>query len=238
LLIPGRRSVTPKAVKPTLDAVALRAGVSPITVSRVQRIPEKVRHSTRARVEAAMAAVGYVPNLVAGSLASARTRTIGVLVPTIANAIFADTVQGLSDEVEPRGYTVILAQSRYDDVQEARMLMALLSRRPEALVMVGSPATPASVELPRRAGIPVVETRDLPAQPIDAIAGFDNRAAGITVARHFAAAGRRRLAFAARHPPLEGIPGGLGRSRIARTAPSGGGAQCRCRRAGGLDFTG
>jgi LacI family transcriptional regulator, gluconate utilization system Gnt-I transcriptional repressor len=227
--------VTPK---PTLDTVALRAGVSPITVSRVQRIPEKVRHSTRARVEAAMAAVGYVPNLVAGSLASARTRTIGVLVPTIANAIFADTVQGLSDEVEPRGYTVILAQSRYDDVQEARMLMALLSRRPEALVMVGSPATPASVELPRRAGIPVVETRDLPAQPIDAIAGFDNRAAGITVARHFAAAGRRRLAFAARHPPLEGIPGGLGRSRIARTAPSGGGAQCRCRRAGGLDFTG
>jgi LacI family transcriptional regulator, gluconate utilization system Gnt-I transcriptional repressor len=184
--------VTPK---PTLDTVALRAGVSPITVSRVQRIPEKVRHSTRARVEAAMAAVGYVPNLVAGSLASARTRTIGVLVPTIANAIFADTVQGLSDEVEPRGYTVILAQSRYDDVQEARMLMALLSRRPEALVMVGSPATPASVELPRRAGIPVVETRDLPAQPIDAIAGFDNRAAGITVARHFAAAGRRRLAF-------------------------------------------
>jgi LacI family transcriptional regulator, gluconate utilization system Gnt-I transcriptional repressor len=195
LLIPGRHSVTPKAVKPTLDAVALRAGVSPITVSRVLRIPEKVRPSTRARVEAAMAAVGYVPNLVAGSLASARTRTIGVLVPTIANAIFADTVQGLSDEVEPRGYTVILAQSRYDDVQEARMLMALLSRRPEALVMVGSPATPASVELLRRAGIPVVETWDLPAQPIDAVAGFDNRAAGITVARHFAAAERRRLAF-------------------------------------------
>jgi LacI family transcriptional regulator, gluconate utilization system Gnt-I transcriptional repressor len=195
LLIPERRPVTPKAVTPTLDAVALQAGVSPITVSRVLRIPEKVRPATRARVEAAMAAVGYVPNLVAGSLASARTRTIGVLVPTIANAIFADTVQGLTDEVEPRGYTVILAQSRYDDAQEARMLMALLSRRPEALVMVGSPATPASVHLLRRAGIPVVETWDLPARPIDAVAGFDNRAAGIIVARHFAAAGRRRFAF-------------------------------------------
>jgi DNA-binding LacI/PurR family transcriptional regulator len=123
------------------------------------------------------------------------------------------------------------------------MLMALLSRHPEALVMVGSPATPASVELLRRAGIPVAETWDLPAQPIDAVAGFDNRAAGITVARHFAAAGRRRLAFVggdypARNPTLEGIPGGLGRSRIARTAPSSGGAQCRRRRAGGLDFTG
>jgi LacI family transcriptional regulator, gluconate utilization system Gnt-I transcriptional repressor len=195
LLIPERRPVTPKAVTPTLDAVALRAGVSPITVSRVCASLRRVRPATRARVEAAMAAVGYVPSLVAGSLASARTHTIGVLVPTIANAIFADTVQGLTDEVEPRGYTVILAQSRYDDAQEARMLMALLSRRAEALVMVGSPATPASVHLLRRAGIPVVETWDLPARPIDAVAGFDNRAAGIIVARHFAATGRRRLAF-------------------------------------------
>jgi LacI family gluconate utilization system Gnt-I transcriptional repressor len=90
---------------------------------------------------------------------------------------------------------VILAQSRYDDAQDGRMLMALLSRRPEALVMVGSQATRASADLLRRAGIPVVETWDLPAQPIDAIAGFGNRAAGVTVARHFAAAGRRRLAF-------------------------------------------
>lgn len=187
--------MTPKVAKPTLDAVAERAGVSPITVSRVLRVPGAVRPATRERVEAAMAEVGYVPNLVAGSLASARTRTIGVLVPTIANAIFADTVQGLSDEVEPRGYSVILAQSRYDETQEVRMLMALLSRRPEGLVMVGSPATPVGARLLRGAGIPVVETWDLPAQPIDGVVGFDNRAAGAAVARHFAAAGRRRLAF-------------------------------------------
>jgi LacI family gluconate utilization system Gnt-I transcriptional repressor len=97
---PVYSSPAPPRWKPTLDAVAERAGVSPMTVSRVMRIPEKVRLATRTRVEAAIEAVGYVPNLVAGSLASARTRTIAVLVPTIANAIFADTVQGLSDEVE------------------------------------------------------------------------------------------------------------------------------------------
>jgi LacI family gluconate utilization system Gnt-I transcriptional repressor len=188
-------SMGTSAAAPTLNAVAAHAGVSPITVSRVLRMPDKVRGATRARVEAAMQALGYVPNLVAGSLASARTRTIGVLVPTIANAVFADTVQGLSDEVEPRGYTVILAQSRYDDAQEERMLRALLSRRPEALVMVGSPATPGGAALLRRAGIPVVETWDLPADPIDAVAGFDNEAAGALAARHFAAGGRRRLVF-------------------------------------------
>jgi LacI family gluconate utilization system Gnt-I transcriptional repressor len=138
-------------------------------------------------------------------------------VRTIANAIFADTVQGLTDEVEPRGYTVILAQPRYDDAQEARKLMALLSRRPEALVMVGSPAKPASEHLLRRAGIPVVETWDLPARPIDAVAGFDNRAAGIIVARHFAAAGRRggspSLAAMIRAPPVAGKDSGRLRSK-------------------------
>ncbi len=126
---------------PTLSAVAKLAGVSSITVSRVVRLPNLVAPETRGRVEAAMRELGYVPNLVAGSLASSRTSSVGVLVPTIANSIFADTVQGLSDELEPLGYAVILAQSRYDDAREDHMLAALLSRRPEAIIMVGSPAT-------------------------------------------------------------------------------------------------
>ena len=75
-----------------------------------------------------MRELGYVPNQLAGALASARTRSVGVLVPTIANSIFADTVQGLSDELEPLGYAVILAQSRYDAAREDHMLAALLSR--------------------------------------------------------------------------------------------------------------
>ncbi len=180
---------------PTLASVAERAGVSPITVSRVLRLPGLVAARTRERVEAAMGELGYVPNLVAGSLASARTNSVGVLVPTIANSIFADTVQGLSDELEPLGYAVILAQSRYNDAREDRILSALLARRPEALIMVGSPASANGAALLRRAGIPVVETWDLPDAPIDAVAGFDNHAAGMAVARHFAGDGRRRLAF-------------------------------------------
>jgi LacI family gluconate utilization system Gnt-I transcriptional repressor len=110
-----------------------------------------------------------------------------VLVPTIANSIFADTVQGLSDELEPLGYAVILAQSRYDAAREDRMLSALLSRRPEAIIMVGSPATEDGARLLRRAGIPVVETWELPPEPIDAVAGFDNYAAGVAVAQHLLA---------------------------------------------------
>jgi LacI family transcriptional regulator, gluconate utilization system Gnt-I transcriptional repressor len=185
----------PVLTAPTLALVAAQAGVSPITVSRVVRTPGKVATETRERVQAAMQSLGYVPNLLAGSLASARSGMIGVLVPTIANAIFADTVQGLSDAMEALGYAVMLAQSRYDPAQEERVLTALLARRPEALMMVGSPATLRGAEMLRRARIPVVETWELPGQPIDAAVGFDNHAAGAAVARHFHHQGRRRLAY-------------------------------------------
>ncbi|HJZ31802.1 MAG TPA: LacI family DNA-binding transcriptional regulator [Hyphomicrobiaceae bacterium] len=180
---------------PTLSAVAKRAGVSPITASRVVRTPERVAPATRIRVEQAMRDLGYVPNLVAGALASARTNSVGVLVPTIANSVFADTVQGLSDKLEPLGFSVILAQSGYDPAREERMLAALLSRRPEAIIMVGSPATEGGRRLLRRARIPVVETWELPEHPIDAVAGFNNCEAGVTVAKHLIAQGRQRLAF-------------------------------------------
>ncbi len=180
---------------PTLSAVATLAGVSAITVSRVVRLPEMVAPQTRAKVEAAMRELGYVPNQLAGALAGARTKSVGVLVPTIANSIFADTVQGLSDELEPLGYAVILAQSRYDADREDHMLAALLSRRPEAIIMVGSPATEDGARLLRRAGIPIVETWELPPAPLDAVAGFDNFSAGVAVAKHLIAHGRKHLAF-------------------------------------------
>src|ERR1700757_4453024 len=188
------REPDPQAVPP-LSAVAELAGVSAITVSRVVRLPEMVAPQTRAKVEAAMRELGYVPNQLAGALSGRRTKSVGVLVPTIANSIFADTVQGLSDELEPKGYAVILAQSRYDADREDRMLSALLSRRPEAIIMVGSPATEDGARLLRRAGIPIVETWELPSAPLDAVAGFDNFAAGIAVAKHLVAQGRKNLAF-------------------------------------------
>src|SRR5882672_1574749 len=81
---------------PTLSAVARLAGVSSITVSRVVRLPNLVAPETRGRVEAAMGNRVYVPNRVAGPLESARTSSGGVLVPTIANSFFPDTVRALS----------------------------------------------------------------------------------------------------------------------------------------------
>ena len=148
---------------PTLSAVAKLAGVSSITVSRVVRLPDLVAPETRGRVEAAMRELGYVPNLVAGSLASAAP---------VRSACWCRRSRIRSSPIRCRAcptswsrsaIAVILAQSRYDAAREDHMLAALLSRRPEAIIMVGSPATEDGARLLRRAGIPVVETWDLPA---------------------------------------------------------------------------
>jgi LacI family transcriptional regulator, gluconate utilization system Gnt-I transcriptional repressor len=181
-----------------LADVARRAGVSVMTASRALHKPGLVAPETRARIEAAANALGYVPNLVAGALASARTRMAAVLVPTIASSIFADTVNGLTEALEAEGYAILLAQSGYDAGREEHALTALLGRRPEAVVMVGSPATSATAALLRRTaagGTTVVEAWDLPTEPIGAAVGFDNGAAGAAVAAHFVSNGRRRLAF-------------------------------------------
>ena len=89
-------------------------------------------------------------------------------------------------------------------MREERALSALLARRPDALIMVGSPATTEGAGLLRRARIPIVETWDLPAAPIDAVAGFDNYAAGVAVAGHLATSGRRMLAFIGGNDPRAG----------------------------------
>jgi LacI family gluconate utilization system Gnt-I transcriptional repressor len=182
----------------TLADVARAARVSLITASRALRTPRLVAEPTRARIEAAVAELGYVPNLIAGALASARTRSVALLVPTIASSIFAGTINGLSDALEAEGHAIVMAQSSYDSTREAKALAALLGRRPEALVMVGQPASDQARTLLRRAaadGVLVVETWELPRRPIGAAVGFDNSGVGAAVARHFAQAGRRRLAF-------------------------------------------
>jgi LacI family transcriptional regulator, gluconate utilization system Gnt-I transcriptional repressor len=201
----------------TLADVAARAGVSTITASRALTAPGKLAAKTHAHVLAVMQELGYVPNLVAGALASARTRAVGVLVPTIANSVFVSTVEGISETLEPRGYAVLLAQSGYDCYREERTLAALLAWRPEALVLVGSPATDKGAAMLRRAGVRVVETWVLPRAPIDAAVGFDNTAVGAAVAERFIAAGRRRLAYLGRDD-VRGMLRFAGFRRAARDA--------------------
>ncbi|MHB1304582.1 MAG: LacI family DNA-binding transcriptional regulator [Acidiphilium sp.] len=195
-----------------LEDVARLAGVSIVTASRALRQPEKVAPETRMRVTAATESLGYVPNLVAGALASARSGVIAVLLPTITSSIFASTIGGLTQALEADGYAILMAQSGYDPEREKHVLKALLGRRPEGVVLIGSPMTAEAVAMLAAAvrnGIVVIETWELPARPVDIAIGFDNSIAGAAAAAHFVKAGRKRLGF---------IGGDDSRSRARRHA--------------------
>ena len=181
--------------RPRIEDVAARAGTSPITVSRVLRAPDKVAPATRERVTAAIAALGYIPNLAASSLASRRSGIVGLLVPTIDNSIFAATVQGLTDAVATAGLQLLLGDFRYSEEGERTLVRALVGRQPEALVVVGVVRDAALRDMLLRLAIPVIETWDLTTDPVDTVVGFSNEAAGAAMARHFIERGRRRLAF-------------------------------------------
>jgi LacI family gluconate utilization system Gnt-I transcriptional repressor len=175
--------------------VARLAGVSPITVSRALNQPDKLSEATRRRVAEAIARVGYVPNLTAGSLASNRSRIIAAIVPTIANSIFADTMQGLSDGLARDDYQLLLGQTGYSEATEDQLIRAFLGRRPDALVLTGIGRSAATRALLRNAGIPIVETWDLADDPLDLLVGFSNRDAGKAMADYLSGRGYRRIAF-------------------------------------------
>jgi len=178
----------------TMADVARLAGVSEMTISRVIRTPERVARRTRESVHAAMRQVGYLPNSVAGSLASNRTRLIGVIVPTISNSVFADTVQGLQDVLRAHGYQVLLAASEYSDAREEELLTTVVSRCPDGLVLTGITRNPGERRLLRLAGVPVVETWELGTPPFDVAVGFNNRAAAEEMVLRLDTLGYRNIA--------------------------------------------
>lgn len=178
---------------PTLVDVAKLAGVSPITVSRALGRPEVVRPATRRRVQEAVRATGYVPNLAAGALASSRSRLVAIFLPTIANSIFADTVQALTERLAECGYQTLLGLTGYDPQQEEVLLEAVLGRRPDGIVLTGTEHTRASRERLARVGIPVVEAWDLCPKPLDMLVGLSHEQVGQAVARYLLGKGYRRI---------------------------------------------
>jgi LacI family gluconate utilization system Gnt-I transcriptional repressor len=181
----------------TLHDVAKLAGVAPITASRALNTPDKVSAGVLEKVSAAVARTGYVRNRLAGGLASARSRLVAVVVPTISGPVFLRTVQALTEELAERGYQVMLGQSGYDNSREDALLEAIIGRRPDGIVLTGIMHTPEGRKRLLAAGIPVVETWDITPTPLDMLVGFSHVEAGRAVAAFLIGKGRRRLALVA-----------------------------------------
>ncbi|MBL8805462.1 MAG: LacI family DNA-binding transcriptional regulator [Rhodospirillales bacterium] len=183
-----------RAGRATMSDVARLAGVSAITVSRLLRDPASVSGTLAVRIRDAIERLGYVPNLMAGGLAAAKSRIVGVVVPSIRNAFFAASVDALSARFGERGYAVLDSSSDYDLRREDTLIEAMLAWNPAALVLTGFAHGPRAAAIVARAGVPIVEMWDVAGRPFDMAVGFDHNAAGRSVARHLLARGRRRVA--------------------------------------------
>lgn len=166
----------------TLSDVARLAGVSAITISRALNTPDRVSPDTLQRVRDAVARTGYVPNLVAGGLASNRSRLVAALVPTIAGSVFLETVQALTDALDAAGYQLMLGQGGYAGAREDALIEAIIGRRPDGIVLTGILHSPQGRKRLLASGIPVVETWDLTPTPIDMLVGFSHEKVGAQVA--------------------------------------------------------
>lgn len=176
---------------PTLEDVARSARLSPMTVSRALNNPGIVRPATVARVMEAVRATGYIPNMLAGSLASKRSRLIAVAVPQINNSMFIDTIQALSDELALRGYHILLCVAGYSHESETDIVATILSRRPDGIVLTGIHHSAELKKIIINADIPAIEIWDLTPTPLDMLVGFSHEKIGEAIGHYVVKKGYR-----------------------------------------------
>ena len=178
-----------------LQEVAQAAGVSTITVSRCISNPNRVSKKTLEHVLKVAAAMGYIPNKLASSLASAKSMVVGIVVPTIANPIHGIIMQGVADLLEPAGYQILLGNSHFSKLNEMELVRTFLGHRVDGIFLTGKDHAQECVDMLARSRTPVVEMFDYTPNPIDVSVGSSNFDAGASLAQYMLARGRKRFAF-------------------------------------------
>ncbi|WP_222435219.1 LacI family DNA-binding transcriptional regulator [Puniceibacterium confluentis] len=228
-----------KARSVTMSTIAQMAGVTQATVSRALNHPEVVSPDTLERIRQAIEATGYVPNQLAGALASSKSRMVAAVVPSITNMVYSALIHHFIELVRDAGYQTILVESGFSAEEEEALVSSLISRRPDGILLTGVHHSNRCRSQLLSAGLPVVEIWDLTESPIDICVGFSHHDAGVAVAQFAHDSGyptaavvsagderalRRKTAFCKRfgalgHPaPLEVLfdgPASLERGRIA-----------------------
>jgi len=179
----------------TLEEVAQAAGVSTMTASRTLSQPQLVSEATRAKVEQAVLALGYVPNRAARALASNRSRVIVALVPSLSNAVFTAVLDGIQDAVEASQYQLLIGNTHYSDAEEEKLLRTYLQSDPDGILLPGLSHSPEVAGMLENLRVPVVAMMDLAETPSTLSVGFSQFEAGMALTRHLLGKGYRRIAF-------------------------------------------
>jgi LacI family transcriptional regulator, gluconate utilization system Gnt-I transcriptional repressor len=178
-----------------MEDIARAAGVSSMTVSRALRAPDSVALATRLKILKLVKESGYVPDLIAGGLASKRSGFVSLLVPSINNVHYAEMAAALKEGLAPAGLQVLIGMSNYQPSSEENLVETMLRRRPEAIVLTNDGHSARTKKLLLESRIPVIDTWELPVKPIGHAVGFSNRQAMRQIVEHLISRGYKRIGY-------------------------------------------
>ncbi|WP_224825060.1 LacI family DNA-binding transcriptional regulator [Cognatishimia sp. MH4019] len=187
----------------TLRDVSEASGVSEMTVSRVLRNRGDVSAATREKVLEAAKTLGYVPNKIAGALASQRVNLVAVIIPSMSNMVFPEVMTGISEVLDETPLQPVVGVTHYSQDKEEAVLYEMLSWRPSGIIIAGLEHSDASRAMLKASGIPVVEIMDVDGTPIDSMVGISHRRAGRMMAQQIAKAGFQNIGFMGTKMPLD-----------------------------------
>ena len=187
----------------TLRDVSEASGVSEMTVSRVLRNRGEVSETTREKVLKAAREMGYVPNKIAGALASNSVNLVGVIIPSLSNMVFPEVMMGISNVLDDTPLQPVVGVSGYEPEKEEAVIFEMLSWRPTGLIVAGLEHTEAAQKMMKNAGIPIVEIMDVDGAAIDACVGISHERAGRETATEILKRGYRKIGFLGTKMPLD-----------------------------------
>ncbi|WP_093424488.1 LacI family DNA-binding transcriptional regulator [Tranquillimonas alkanivorans] len=187
----------------TLRDVSEESGVSEMTVSRVLRNRGDVSQATRDKVLEAAKRIGYVPNKIAGALASSRVNLVAVIIPSLSNMVFPEVMTGISEVLDQTDLQPVVGVTNYRPEKEEDVLYEMLSWRPSGVILAGLEHSDASRAMLKASGIPVVEIMDTDGEPVDAVVGISHRRAGREMARAIIKQGYENIGFLGTKMPLD-----------------------------------
>lgn len=193
-----------KPIRARMTEVAKAAGVSLATVSRAMRNVGSVDPDLRNRVMEAADRLGYIQSPIAGGLSAASTRLIGVVVPSLHNAFFADTLHVLSTQLAKDNYRVMIGLHGYDLDEEERLIKSFAAWKPAAIVVTGIDHRSGAIAALLNCGCPIIEMWDFSERALDSVIGFSHKAAGRAAAEHLISRAHERLAYV--RPPSAADP--------------------------------
>jgi LacI family transcriptional regulator len=182
----------------TIDDVARAAGVHPATVSRALRgVAGKVSPAKRAEIEAVARQLGYQPNIVAASLRTKRTNIAAILVPDLANPLFAPLVKGLEQELRKHEMLALITQPPEEGRERAHLVQELVMRQVSGLIILAAEDNDAMLEVAAQRKIPtVLVNRGLGERRFSSVVNDDHESVELVLA-HLRSLGHERIAHIA-----------------------------------------